>query len=201
MLDVRKKWLQPGWEQDIKLTILASSQGNMPINDWINLLESTNTLIKGHACKLTDSDLCNYIQSHVHTNTMTAATDTKLHELTSHEIYKTSLKVIDDAHIRADELLKATIKQMMMPAFTANKHNNNHSTSSPTAPTTSSSTAINTVNSCASKRVPPLTPAEHSLLAAHEGCFQSRRFYANHISVNCNTGFPDKSTYVTQPLQ
>ncbi|KIM78266.1 hypothetical protein PILCRDRAFT_11259 [Piloderma croceum F 1598] len=33
MKTIRESWLEPGWEQDVKLTILASHQGSMPIAD------------------------------------------------------------------------------------------------------------------------------------------------------------------------
>jgi len=113
MVHVRKSWLEPGWEQNVKLVILASHQGTTPISDWIMLLKSTNALLNGHVCKLSDKDLRNHIQSHIHPNTMTAATTAKLHLIVSYEKYKCSLKVIDDAQVRADGLLRSAVKQMM----------------------------------------------------------------------------------------
>jgi hypothetical protein len=44
MKDVHAYWLDTSWEHEVKLLILASSQGNMPISDWIHLLEFTNVL-------------------------------------------------------------------------------------------------------------------------------------------------------------
>ena len=44
-------------------------------------------------------------------------------------------------------------------------------------------------------RLPPLSERERALLRAHEGCFKCRRFYADHTSRNCPTGFPDAATY------
>jgi hypothetical protein len=113
MKHVRDSWLEPGWEQDVKLSILVSHQGNTPISDWIMLLESTNALLLNHVCKLSDDDLRNHIQSHIHPDTMTAATVAELHLITEYNKYKHALKVIDDTRIRADGLLKAAVKQMM----------------------------------------------------------------------------------------
>lgn len=54
MKDVRTNWLDAGWEHEVKILILASSQGNMPISDWIRLLESTNTVLIGTAQLLSE---------------------------------------------------------------------------------------------------------------------------------------------------
>ena len=114
MAHVRESWLEPGWEQNVKLVILASHQSTTPISNWIMLLESTNALLNGHTCKLSDDDLRNHIQSHIHPDTMTAATTAELHLIVSYDKYKRSLKVVDDARVRADNLLRSVVKQMML---------------------------------------------------------------------------------------
>jgi hypothetical protein len=88
MTAVRTDWLDPGWEQEVKLLILSSTQGTKPINDWIMLLEYTNALLAGHPCALSNNDLCNHIQSHVHADTMTASTAAELHLTTNYEKYQ-----------------------------------------------------------------------------------------------------------------
>jgi len=99
MAHVREAWLETGWEQEVKLAILSSHQGNTPIADWIMLLESTNSLLQDYVCKLSDADLRNHIQSHVHVDTMSAATVAELHLITEYSKYKRALKVVDDARI------------------------------------------------------------------------------------------------------
>jgi hypothetical protein len=76
MKSVHDNWLDPGWEQEVKLLILGLSQGLKPIADWIMLVKSTNALLLGHACALSTTNLCNHIQSHIHPDTMTASTMT-----------------------------------------------------------------------------------------------------------------------------
>jgi hypothetical protein len=44
---------------------------------------------------------------------MAAATIAELHLINTYKKYKCSLKVVDDARIRASDLLKAAVKQMM----------------------------------------------------------------------------------------
>jgi len=99
MKHVRDSWLSAGWEQEVKLVILASHQGSTPIADWIMLIKSTNALLNRHTCKLSDADLHNHIQSHVYANMMAAVTVAELHLVDSYEKYKHALKVVDDAQI------------------------------------------------------------------------------------------------------
>ena len=58
-------WLDLGWEQEVKLLILGSSQGMKPIADWIMLVESINALLLVHACVLSTNNLQHHIQSHL----------------------------------------------------------------------------------------------------------------------------------------
>ena len=118
MKSIHENWLEPGWEQEVKLLILSSSQGSKPITDWIMLIESTNMLLLGHTCALLTNVLHNHIQSHIHQDTMTASTTAELHLITNYKKYKCALKVINNACIHADELLKSAVKQMMTTSLT-----------------------------------------------------------------------------------
>lgn len=199
MKSVRENWLDPGWEQEVKLLILSSSQGTKPIADWVMLVESTNALLAGHACALSTNDLRNHIQSHIHADTMTASTTAELHLITDYEKYKRALKVVDDARIRADELLKAAVKQMMTTAIATNTSLAKRANNARSTATTSTVSATSTDNSTSrsSDRCPPLSAVERALLAEHSGCFRCRRFYAGHIGPACTNGFPDKASYRT----
>jgi hypothetical protein len=192
MKSIRENWLDPGWEQEVKLLILGSSQGSKPISDWIMLVESTNALLLGHACALSTNDLRNHIQSHIHPDTMTACTTAELHLVTNYEKYKRALKVIDDARIRADELLKAAVQQMMSTSLISKRSHNPRSTATSS---TAVSTAPTATMSRSSDRCPPLTSVECALLTEHGGCFRCRQFYCNHIAPACTNGFPDKASY------
>jgi len=201
MTTVRANWLDPGWEQEVKLLILSSSQGSMPVSNWIMLLECTNALIKGTTCELNDAKLRNHIQSHVHPDTMSAATHAELHLIVNFPAYKHGLRTINDACVRVDDLLQAAVKQMITSTVTATRrvnlcpaHNytNNASCSNNNNNTTSTATS-----SVPSSRVPALTSSERTLLQEHEGCFKCHDFYADHLSRNCTRGFPDPTTYNT----
>jgi hypothetical protein len=193
---IHENWLEPGWEQEVKLLILGSSQGSKPIADWIMLVESTNALLLGHACALSTNDLRNHIQSHIHQDTMTASTTAELHLITDYDKYKRGLKVIDDARIRADELLKSAVKQMMTTSLTTAGSLSKCSCPTATNNITTISQRDVTI-SRGSDHCPPLTAAEHALLTEHSGCFHCRRFYADHIAPACTNGFPEKASYHT----
>ena len=120
MVHVHESWLEPGWEQNIKLVILASHQGTTPISDWIMLLESTNILLNGHACKLSDNDLQNHIQCHIHPDMMTAATTAKLHLTVSYAKYKHSLKVVDDKSADCPDSYESLNANLRLVSFNLN---------------------------------------------------------------------------------
>jgi hypothetical protein len=44
-------------------------------------------------------------------------------------------------------------------------------------------------------RLPVLTTSERALLQDNEGCFKCHVPFADHLSRNCPTGFPDKANY------
>jgi hypothetical protein len=199
MTTVCANWLNPGWEQEVKLLILSSSQGSMPVSDWILLLECTNALIKGTTCELNDAELRNHIQSHVHPDTMSTATHTKLHLIVDFPAYKCGLRTIDDACVRADELLQAAVKQMITSTVTATHRVNSRPTHNYTNNASSSNNnnnaALTATSSVTSLHVPALTSSKRTLLQEHEGCFKCRDFYADHLSRNCTRGFPDPAMY------
>jgi len=180
MTTVRANWLDPGWEQEVKLLILSSPQGSMPISDWIMLLECTSTLIKGTTCKLNDTKLHNHIQSHVHPDTMSTATHTELHLIVDFPAYKCGLRTIDDAHVRADELLQAPVKQMMTSTVTATHHINSctmhNYTNNASSSNNNNNSTLTASSSVSSSRVPTLTSNECTLLQEHDGCFKCHNF-------------------------
>ena len=192
MKSICENWLDPGWEQEVKLLMLGSSQGSKPISNRIMLVESTNVLLLGHACALSTNNLRNHIQSHIHPDTMTACTTAELHLITDYEKYKHALKEIDDMHICADELLKAAVQQMMSTSLISKHLHNSHSTATSS---TAISTAPTVMMSCSSDHCPPLTAVEHALLTKHDGCFCCCQFYCNHIAPACTNSFPDKASY------
>ena len=126
---------------------------------------------------------------------MTAATTAELHLIASYDKYKRSLKVVNDARIRADDLLRSAVKQMMSQPTSVRRAV--IARFNVAASSSSSSTAINPSAARTPNRLPTLNATERALLMEHEGCFKCRRFYMSHKSADCPDGFPDKSSYTT----
>lgn len=126
---------------------------------------------------------------------MITVTVAELHLLNSYEKYKWALKVVDDACIRADDLLKVAGKQLMItPSSTCRIRNMCNASYS--ASTSASTTAVNSSSKCTPDHIAPLMPAECTLLIMHDGCFKCCQFYATHKSADCPNGFPNKATYI-----
>ncbi|KIM89523.1 hypothetical protein PILCRDRAFT_32726, partial [Piloderma croceum F 1598] len=173
---VRSQWLDPGWEQEIKLIILSSNQGSMPISNWIMLVKSTNALLKGHVCELSEADLHNHISSH--------------------DCCYYCQNSSDDARVCANELLKAVVKQMLNQLIGTTHHNApNLSLASSVrcgcTQVSSTPTAAGVLyTACVSMA------SERALLVEHDICFKCHTFYTTHKSSDCPNGFPNRSLYV-----
>ena len=195
MTTVRANWLDPGWEQEVKLLILSSSQGSTPVSDWIMLLECTNALIKGTTCELNGAELHNHIQSHVHPDTMSAATHAELHLIATFPAYKRGLRTIDDARVRADELLQAAVKQMMTSTVTATRRVNSRAVHNYTnnASSSNNNATPSATSSVAPSHVPALTSSERS-------CFKSTKDALNVATFTPITSLATASAvFLTQP--
>jgi hypothetical protein len=119
----------------------------------------------------------------------------ELHLIVPYDKYKCLFKVIINARIRADDLLRSAVKQMMSQPMSVHHATIAHFNSA--ASTSSSSTAINPSAASTPNRLPTLNTTERTLLMEHEGCFKCCCFDMTHKSANCPNGFPDKSSYST----
>jgi hypothetical protein len=120
-----------------------------------------------------------------------AATVAELHLITEYSKYKRALKVVDDACIRADDLLRAAVKQLVTQPLNNCKVHSSHNPNSTATIPNPAATGTRSLD-----RTPALTPTERSLLIAHDGCFKCCVFYTSHKSADCPDSFLDKSSYV-----
>ena len=180
MTSVRNQWLPTGWEHNVRCLILSWSQQNLPVTDWIRLLESINAVLIATTSHLTSAHLRAHIKTHLHANTQTAAQLAETHLILDYATYIHAIKLIDDARIRQAHLLQEAITRMHVPAMSSCHDKPAHTPASSTP----------TVD-C----LPALTTTERTLLQDNEGCFKCRVPFADHVSHNCPTGFPDKTAY------
>lgn len=101
MADIHTNWLNASWEHKMKTLILASSQGNMPISDWVRLLESTNTVLIRTMELLTKNQIRNQIEMHVYPNTLIASKQAETHKIKEYAKFNNALKLINNTHIRS----------------------------------------------------------------------------------------------------
>ena len=57
MVKLREEVLEKDWDRKIKLSILASKQGERPFDKWVYLLQTRNALLRGRACHFDDGAL------------------------------------------------------------------------------------------------------------------------------------------------
>lgn len=81
MKDIHANWLDAGWEHEVKLLILASSQGDMLVLDWVRLLESTNAVLIGTTELLLEEQIHNQIEMHMHPDTLIASKQAQTHTI------------------------------------------------------------------------------------------------------------------------
>ena len=188
MASIRKHWLPAGWEHNVKCVILSSSQGNSPVADWIRLLESTNAVLVSTTSHLETANLRNHIETHLHPDTQIAAHLAKTHLILDYATYVRAIKLINDVRIRQAALLQEAVSHMYVPANSSRHDRPPRVAATNTSPTTATA---NNVGDC----LPALTAFERTLLQNNKGCFKCWVPFAEHLSRNCPTGFPDKANY------
>ena len=188
MSSVKTRWLPAGWEHSVRCLILSSLQQNLPVADWIHLLESTNAMLASTTSHLSDDLIHAHIETHLNADTQIAAHLAEAHLITNYAAYVCAIKLIDDNRIRQAMLLQDAVTHMYVgnPSFRRDK-----TTQTPATNTTGSSTLSATPANC----LPPLTAFERTLLQNNEGCFKCHVPFAEHLSCDCPMGFPDKSLY------
>ncbi|KIM79855.1 hypothetical protein PILCRDRAFT_10032 [Piloderma croceum F 1598] len=185
---VRAQWLPAGWEHNVRCLILSSSQQNLPVVNWIRLLESTNAILVSTTSHLTSAHLHAHIETHLHADTQIAAHLAETHLVLEYAAYVHAIKLIDHNRIRQATLLQEVVSRMYVPANLSHCDRTPHV---PTANAPATSTSSNTVADC----LPALMTIECTLLQDNEGCFKCCVSFADHLSCNCLTRFPDKASY------
>lgn len=194
MKTVCANWLEVGWEHEVKLAILSSSQGNMPISDWVRLLESINTVLIGTMVLLSEEQICNQIKTHMHPKTLIASNLAETHLIMDYTKFNNALKLIDDKCIGSKTQLQEAINKMFAISFNAS--NQHHNCSNCVVVNYTNSYSFPTVSSMLSTDcIPALSPAKHALLQQHKGCFKCHLPYTNHLCNKCPNGFPSKADY------
>ncbi|KZT18016.1 hypothetical protein NEOLEDRAFT_1152831 [Neolentinus lepideus HHB14362 ss-1] len=179
--EMKKKYLRPDWEDELRRQIFASSQGEQSFWDWQNSLQSTNCLLRGTPSHFTDSDIRKHLDAHMHPELTALCTREKARKVEKLDDWLEAVRILDE-HRLEDE-------KKMFRLFQKSKSTTTTRTTSSTTQNAPSST------STAPRKLPKMTPAERDLLSKNKGCFKCRRINVDHVSTNCPNGYPNPDTY------
>ena len=202
MEKLRAETLEKGWDRKIKLSILASKQGERPFYEWAYEIQTRNTLLRGRPGHFDGDALRETLEIN-----MDPGLELRMRRMTIEDVslrdWIEAVKVEDEFMSREKEMAKEAAKEIYRaerakakdagigrpPGFKNAAH--------PT-PTTSSTVLRPMTNTPA---LPKLTPAERTIIFDHQGCFKCRQLYVDHKGANCPNGFPAPSTYKTLTVE
>ena len=191
-------YLHPDWEDHIRDEILKShlDPNKQSFWDWSQHVIKLNCLLRNTTSVFDDPTLRNQLDAHL---------DDELKERVKHSEAKKekTLKSWIDAVCRLDEtrisknkhhreLIEESLNQRQAKHqatdTNALRNPSRHNNTSSSSTTNSSSSYV---------PLPALLDSERTLLNKHEGCTKCRKFYVDHRSRDCPTGFPKGKGYKT----
>jgi len=193
MNEIHTNWLTDGWEGVIEQGILNSTQGDKPLWDWVQSLQSTNALIVGTYAELDEPLLRTHIKSNLNNTVKAEANCKKTHTELDFQKWIAALKLLDDDCINdecklrefmaKDRVLRCKNNHVLAnPSCATNRtattFTSNYNTNTPATNSTSP-------NANTTPCLPALTVNERTLLAANEGCYKCRKPFVNHHSPEC----------------
>ena len=111
MKEMCTKWLQKGWEQNIRRRVLGTKQGNDPFWDWAVHVCSLNALLRDLTSHLADNVLCNQLEANLETNLSIACDDDGVSMETDLEKWMGLVKQIDERKHRECVQAKADAEE------------------------------------------------------------------------------------------
>ncbi|EPQ57924.1 hypothetical protein GLOTRDRAFT_37381 [Gloeophyllum trabeum ATCC 11539] len=191
--EMKSLYLRDDWEDDLREEILKSAQGTELFWNWVNRIQSTNSLLKGTKSHLTDQSLRFHFEAHMNSETKRyCKKDTRELKALAFKLWINTVRLLDEerAHDKwsqndaiADAVHRQGQRNILRP------------------PVVTSSTSMTTYTSRPSTtfgdnkpRLPGLTDSERALLMKYSGCFNCRKFGVNHRRATC-TERPDPFKY------
>lgn len=190
MSEFRKGFLGNQWEQIVRRELNAMRQGSTSFWAFAQEVQAKNSLLIGTTVHLDDDGVISQLE---------AGMDERLALRVYRETFsKTDLLAWLNEVKRVDEILdadrrefKSIAAQNQTPSIRATSFNSNHSRNVNTS-------SVNKDSDTRTPYLPKLTENEKELLAKCGGCFKCRRPHADHMSRDCQNGFPSKHTVITQ---
>ena len=204
MTRLRNEFLKRDWDRKIKLSMLASKQGERPFAEWAYEVQTHNTLLHGRPYHFSDEALRETLE-----NNMDPGLKLRIRRMAKDVESPTPLrdwietvKAEDEYVVRERKEVKEMVKEMAKRMYVEQKGPELRTMKNPGSgrplgskgPGGSTSTATGQ-QPPSSSVLPKLTPVERSLLFEHQGCFKCRKLYVDHKGADCPNGFPALGSY------
>lgn len=194
MLKFRSLVLVKGWQGKLKTSILGMRQEDRRFNEFYNLLDSRNILLRGSSSHLDQAKVRETLESSMTKELSGRVEYEKVDQITVFEDWIAEVRRVDDYMFTKREE-RARIPRRAALA----EPSRNANTSSSSAPATaSSSSSAPKAEYREGDRPKKMTQEERDLLAANGGCFKCRRLFVYHMSGDCINRYPTTRFTVDQ---
>ena len=198
MDQLREMALGEGWDRKIKLSMLASKQGERPFHEWVREMKAQNALLRGRSHHFSDMALRETLEINMDQRLELRARRIATGPTTSLREWINAAKIEDECVARERREMKEMMKEMVKEIHKARdmakrerRMRKPTNTGRPNLQRVAGGSATQRANAV----LPKLTPAERSVLLEHQGCFKCRQLYVNHRSADCPNGFPSPDSY------
>ena len=190
MSEFRKGFLGNQWEQIVRRELNAMRQGSMSFWAFAQEVQAKNSLLIGTSVHLDDDGVISQLE---------AGMDERLALRVYRETFaKTDLLAWLNEVKRVDEILDADRREFRNIA-SQNQSQSTRATSFNSNPSRNANTSsTNKDSDTRTPYLPKLMETEKELLSKCGGCFKCRRPHADHMSRDCQNGFPSKHIVITQ---
>ena len=195
---LRGEVLERDWDRKIKLSVLASKQGERPFHEWANGMQTRNALLRGRPHHFNDEALREVLENNMDTGLelrirrIALATTVPLREWI--ETVRVEDEFLAGERKETKEMARKMARKILAEQRTLRGITNIASGS--TRPV-----GVGGPNNPAAQRplptaaLPKLTPVERMILFDHQGCFKCRQLYVDHKGADCPNGFPAPGSY------
>lgn len=180
---LKDTWLETHWDTRLRKKVLGSQQGARAFYEWALEVQNQNALLYGNPAHLSDIQLRNQLEANICDDLTTAVLRAKLSATLTLRKWIEEVRHLDEKRLEDIAMHRRVAEDFYK---SSRRSNQTYIAKAPSSNTSSSSSTT---------RLGPLTLAERTLLANHNGCFKCRRFYVTHRSKECPNGAPEASSY------
>ncbi|KZP30599.1 hypothetical protein FIBSPDRAFT_725832, partial [Athelia psychrophila] len=189
MHELRVKFLESNWEQEVEQSLLAMSQGDSSFKDFARRLKASNTRLVNTSAHLSKACLRQQLTVGMTQALHMRVNNSEANTQTDYKLWKEQVRRIND-------LLAQTYTDVMKKSCNANRANVPAPDPSRKYNSLSGSSSNKQNNPVAPGSKPPtLTAKEKVLLMKYRRCFKCRCLDQKHQSRDCPNDFPSGVGY------